>query len=257
MARTTISTPAETPADGSRLQGRRSAAKKRGLEGYNSKRSELVSIASKMFHERGFYNTSLSEIVTSAGLDRSTAYYYVSSKEELYLEVVHEELASVAGAASAIRAGSGTATERLYNLFVLLTSKFDEHYPDLYLAVLPGINRLLTEADGHAEEIALRMAAVGRSRRKIYDAFHDVIVDGLQSHEFHSPLAPAILSNCLIQMISSSQAWYQPDGAFSSSEIGTYLAELILGGLLMDQGRQRWVSSKPAKKPRRQPKVQH
>jgi hypothetical protein len=83
------------------------------------------------------------------------------------------------------------------------------------------------------------------SRRQIYDAFYDVIVDGLRSHEFHSPLAPGILSNCLIQMISSSQAWYKPDGALTSTEIGTYLAELTLGGLLTDQGRQPWVSSKP------------
>jgi AcrR family transcriptional regulator len=63
-----------------------------------------------MFHERGFYNTSLSDIVTSAGLDRSTAYYYVSSKEDLYLEVVQERTSTCTSYLNSTPAPRATST---------------------------------------------------------------------------------------------------------------------------------------------------
>jgi AcrR family transcriptional regulator len=191
-----------------------------------------------MFHERGFYNTSLSDIVTSAGLDRSTAYYYVSSKEDLYLEVVQEELVALARTATAVAERSSAAAERLRDLIVLLMSSFEEHYPDLYLATLPGINSLLTDANGRAEEVALRMASVAKARRQVFEAFRSVVAGGLRAGEFDSPLSPSILSDCLIQMVASSQGWYRPDGALSGSEIGGFLADFALGGLVKKEGRR-------------------
>jgi AcrR family transcriptional regulator len=50
------------------------------------RRSELIDVATKMFLERGFHNTSIRDIVRACSFNVASLYMYVSSKEDiLYL----------------------------------------------------------------------------------------------------------------------------------------------------------------------------
>ena len=80
-------------------------------------RSQLVAIATRMFAERGYEDTSIEAVLREAGVSRGSLYHHFASKEALF-EAVAEEvetsvgtqtLAAAAGAdgpVAALRAGS-------------------------------------------------------------------------------------------------------------------------------------------------------
>ncbi|WP_457638768.1 TetR/AcrR family transcriptional regulator [Persephonella sp.] len=53
-----------------------------------STRERLVNSAVKVFSQKGFFNTKVSDIVSDAGVAQGTFYIYFSSKEEIFLHIV-------------------------------------------------------------------------------------------------------------------------------------------------------------------------
>jgi len=99
-----------------------------------ARRAELVSAASRVFAERGVANTTVSDIVRSAGVAQGTFYLYFESKQDMVLAVVHrigDDL--LAGIESAVSASGTTAVEKLLGLRDVLVS-FDEDPEALELA---------------------------------------------------------------------------------------------------------------------------
>ena len=54
-----------------------------------AKRDAIVRAASEVFREMGFEGASMSEIAARAGGSKATLYGYFSSKEELFVAVIH------------------------------------------------------------------------------------------------------------------------------------------------------------------------
>lgn len=55
-----------------------------------AKRQSIIDTARAIFSERGFADTSMSEIAASVGGSKATLYNYFSSKEELFCEIIHQ-----------------------------------------------------------------------------------------------------------------------------------------------------------------------
>ncbi len=53
-----------------------------------STREKLIRAAIKVFSEKGFFNTKVSDIVKEAGVAQGTFYIYFKSKEEIFLKIV-------------------------------------------------------------------------------------------------------------------------------------------------------------------------
>jgi TetR/AcrR family transcriptional regulator, fatty acid metabolism regulator protein len=99
-----------------------------------ARRAELISAASGVFAERGVANTTVSDIVRSAGVAQGTFYLYFDSKEDVVLAVVHrigDDM--LAGIESAVSASGTTAVEKLLGLRDVLVS-FDEDPEAIELA---------------------------------------------------------------------------------------------------------------------------
>ena len=55
-------------------------------------RELLVSTARKLFAKEGYQNVTMNRIATAAGKSRRTIYTYFTTKEEVYMEVIQQEL---------------------------------------------------------------------------------------------------------------------------------------------------------------------
>jgi len=55
-------------------------------------RTRLLQTALKLFAARGYYNTSIADILRESGCTRGVLYYHFSSKEELGYAVIDEEI---------------------------------------------------------------------------------------------------------------------------------------------------------------------
>ncbi|MCQ1529033.1 TetR/AcrR family transcriptional regulator [Lutispora saccharofermentans] len=68
------------------------------------RRLEIIKAAEKLFNEKGFSNTAVSDIVKSIGVAQGTFYYYFKSKDDVFNAIVEEFLEeSMAGIAEIAR----------------------------------------------------------------------------------------------------------------------------------------------------------
>lgn len=73
----------------------------------------LLAVATRMFAEKGFENTSVQEIVNAAGVTKGAMYHYFGSKDDLLYEIYHRLLGLQMSRLQQIADGPGTAEERL------------------------------------------------------------------------------------------------------------------------------------------------
>jgi TetR/AcrR family transcriptional repressor of nem operon len=113
-------------------------------------RQRLVQTALKLFSSRGYYHTSIADILRESGCKRGTLYHYFSSKEELGYAAIDEEIRLL------VEQGSGSHL------------RTNEHPIDRLLKAidaLPNVTRLVA-IDSSATDVAVRMASVHEGFRK-------------------------------------------------------------------------------------------
>ena len=124
----------------------------------------LAQTALKLFAARGYYHTSIADIVRESGCTRGALYYYFSSKEELGYAAIDEWIRLLAeqGAASHLRAS--------------------EHPIDRLLKVVDGLPAGVKLEPSGSITIAVgaRMAAVHEGFRQRLVARLTPIVDGIE-----------------------------------------------------------------------------
>jgi len=74
-------------------------------------RGQLVAIATRMFAERGYEDTSIEAVLREAGVSRGSLYHHFASKEALF-EAVAEEVETSVGAQT-VAAASGSERVQL------------------------------------------------------------------------------------------------------------------------------------------------
>ena len=56
----------------------------------DERRLEIINAAEKLFNEKGFENTAVSDIVKSIGVAQGTFYYYFKSKDDVFNAIAEE-----------------------------------------------------------------------------------------------------------------------------------------------------------------------
>jgi TetR/AcrR family transcriptional regulator, cholesterol catabolism regulator len=77
------------------------------------RRTELIEVATKLFLERGFHNTSIRDIVRACSFNIASLYMYVSSKEDILYLVALDLMNSIARELSETVLVPGSARESL------------------------------------------------------------------------------------------------------------------------------------------------
>src|SRR4030042_5757724 len=62
------------------------------FEGVQGTRDQILSLASRLFAERGFANVSIRDICDTAGVTPPTIYHYFGNKDRLFQAVIRKTL---------------------------------------------------------------------------------------------------------------------------------------------------------------------
>ena len=93
------------------------AARPRFLRRPEARPEELIQAALSVFGERGFRQTTLTEVAERAGVSKGTVYLYFESKDDLFRAVVTQKVVSLLEPAEAMaRSHAGSAAELLTKL---------------------------------------------------------------------------------------------------------------------------------------------
>lgn len=198
---------------------------------------EILGEAARLFARRGVTATTMAEIAEASGLQVSSLYYYFASKHEMLEAIVSDVNRIPLEALDEAVAVHDSAAAGLHAFIAADASALCEFPFDIN-----EIHRLAGEDE----------AVFGRywdERQELNDRVEDLISRGVAAGELVD-VDPHLTALTLLANDEAVQNWYRPVGSrrlagrggaqttgYTPADIGRYLADLALRGLLVDPGR--------------------
>jgi AcrR family transcriptional regulator len=214
---------------------RRLIAKGDATPHYTERSAVLRKAAAELFKEQGFRETSLDDIAQRAGVDRSSIYYYVSNKRELFLEVVGKTLDVMAKKIDDIANTDSDPAEKLERALVALMDNYSSNYPSLYVFIQEKMTKVSKSA---------QIRSLTKLESKIENALIRIIQDGVDQGRIRSDIVPKIAAYGLLGMVNWTHRWFRPDGPMTSEQIGRTFAAMILEGVQVNGPRSTSMMTK-------------
>jgi len=182
----------------------------------------ILDAAARMFRQKGYAATTLTDIATLVGIRAAGIYYHFESKDELFAAVLDMGIDLIF---EAVR----TAVEGL--------PKGATHKDKITVALETHLVTLLQHGDYTAANIinfALApkpIRARNRERREIYgDYWKKLMIDAQEAGEIRKDVDLSLFRLYLIGALNWSEEWYRPDGK-SISEMAAQCATFFFEGV--------------------------
>ena len=171
------------------------------------RQTAIRAAALRFFRRKGYHATSMQDIADAVGLYKGSLYYYVSSKEELLVQLFEGRAEQVLGEIETAASTSGTAPDRVRAMV---------------RAYVLGVLRNLDPVHVYLlEERSLPPAAlqqVHRQQQAMRGHFQRVIVDGMRRGDFATS-DPTLAVLALLGMCTWVHRWYRPRGRLAEDAI--------------------------------------
>lgn len=211
----------------SSISRRRAAARDRGGEAYARRRAEILTAAADVFRSKGFRATTLADIAEAVGGDRATLYFYVSSKDEIFDEVVSDVVQANLRVAEQIRDSTEAPAAKVRALMTQLMTSYAANYPFLYIYLQENLAHVSDKRQGWAREFR-------QVNRRYEAAVQAIVEEGIQDGSLAGRTDSRVLAYGLIGMMSWTHRWFNPETSMvTAGEIGEAYADLLLHGLLV------------------------
>ncbi len=89
-------------------------------------RSQILEVASMLFAQKGFNETSMNDIVHASGLSKGGIYWHFKSKNEIVLAIFNQYFDMELAMLNSVLASEGTSEERLRRLIARISAALDE-----------------------------------------------------------------------------------------------------------------------------------
>jgi AcrR family transcriptional regulator len=204
---------------------RRSVAKEDSSASYRLRRKEIAEAAIRVFNRLGFQGASLSAVATELGIDRASLYYYISSKEELFDELVRTVVERNLELVKQIQASDLSPRRKLRDLITTLMTSYGEHYPLFYIYIRENLSHV---SDGRSKWSTY----MRKLNAETSDAVIAIIEEGYADRTLRNVGAPRVVAYGVLGIVGWTHRWFRPDQSdVSAEEIGKTYAELLLSGL--------------------------
>jgi AcrR family transcriptional regulator len=161
------------------------------------RRAQIYQAALNCFHRRGYYLTTMDDIVVESGLSKGTLYWYFKGKQDLFVSMLRHVLEPFRQAMASIANREGSAADRLRDCLALFRTEMAEVGP--YFGIMMEA-WALTRHDERVEDAI----------REIYTPYADwmarIVQEGVSDGEFEvgSPEAMALVLLALFDGITLS-----------------------------------------------------
>ncbi|WP_181780235.1 TetR/AcrR family transcriptional regulator [Pseudonocardia pini] len=179
----------------------------------------LLAHAARQFRMKGFHATSMRELSAALGIEKSSLYHYLSSKDDLLYRICVESIMRIRMASEAAIAEVGDPLGRLDAL------------------ILAHVESLLTDFDLHATTFfdlrslgEPQSAAVIELRDRYEAIVRGVIADGQSAGLLTAEFTVQELGLSLLNLLNWTVFWYRPDGIDTPERIARLHRTIFLNG---------------------------
>jgi AcrR family transcriptional regulator len=186
-------------------------------ERYERKRREVVATAARLFAERGYRETSMSELTEATGLAAGGLYHYIESKDELLISICDELLDPLLLQAREIVAAEEPPAEVLRALLHAWLGHIATHRDHM----------LVFAQERHVIEREPQWRRVRAQRKAFEQLLDDVLARGEADGTMRFEDRGFALMT-LLGMVNYTPQWLNPRGRLSPGQIADGYCDLIL-----------------------------
>lgn len=187
-----------------------------------NKQTEIVSAAIQLFQQKGYHATSMQDIADAVGLQKGSLYHYISSKEDLLVEIVQDALTQYNARLAEVKTMSLPVRDRLE-----LAVRSHLHGIARNLGML---TIFLRESYALNPEQQEKIAAESARYNRM---FEELFAEGVRSGEVRG-LDPKLATRTVLGACNWFYRWYRPDGAMSMEQIADFFIDVLFKGITAD-----------------------
>ncbi|MFB6985435.1 TetR/AcrR family transcriptional regulator [Streptomyces sp. NPDC056178] len=180
----------------------------------------LLTVAVRVFNERGYDGTSMEHLSKAAGISKSSIYHHVAGKEELLRRAVSRALDGLFGILDEPGATQGRAIEQVEYV--------TRRTVDVLIAELPYVT-LLLRVRGNTTTERWAMERRREFDHRVTDLLRAAVADG----DLRSDVDIRLVTRLLFGMVNSLVEWYrpQPDGGADGERLADTLVRVAFDGM--------------------------
>lgn len=184
------------------------------------RRKQILDVATRLFYENGFSETSMQDIGEEVGLLKGSLYYYINAKEEMLFEVLRDLHVVSLELTRKVEFGTQTPLEQLRAYLIGLTTYAGHNA--IRLAIFLRDFRFLSP-DQQRQIIAERDVYTQVARQLIEEA--------QQLGQVSNELCPKTMGMTALSATEGVHKWYRPSGERPIEAIAEEVAGVIISGI--------------------------
>jgi len=189
-----------------------------------ARRKEILNSALRLFSQKGYHQTSMSEIARASEFSIGSLYNFFKSKEELFFVLFKEEIEEIERRVQTEIAKKGSVKEKLTALLETLFSYFEEHWEAF---VVLALNRQSFEA-GLKDNL---FQILHLKHLQFVKTMKEIIEQGIKERELKE-LKPEEMASALIGLVNGSIfLWLESGRSYSLKERIPELLEIFYRGV--------------------------
>lgn len=183
------------------------------------RRREIIKVATRLFFENGFNETSMREIAGAAGMGKSTLYDYFESKDDILVAYFEDEIQVITQAAQALARENLPADKKLRRIM--------EEHLDYLLANKNFYMKLSLESQRLNLEGQKRLAV---ARHAFQDMIRDLIEEGIREGCFR-PIDSMLAMRVILGAVTPVVFTTRPSG--TPHEMLSRALDMIFNGICL------------------------
>lgn len=184
------------------------------------RRQEIFSIATRLFYEKGYTQTSTKDIADAAGILKGSLYAHVDSKEDILMAVmedIHVRFDANRRAAEALDA------EPYDRLVAFLTGH-------IQVAMQALEHHIIYSRDWRS--LSPQRYQTIRDKRDAYERYlGGLLADAQQTGRVRGDLDPQLLSITVLTMLNSLHTWFKVGKGYTDADVSEAYVGVVLHGI--------------------------
>ncbi|MFE3180323.1 TetR/AcrR family transcriptional regulator [Streptomyces violascens] len=180
----------------------------------------LLTVAVRVFNERGYDGTSMEHLSKAAGISKSSIYHHVAGKEELLRRAVSRAIDGLFGVLDEPGAQRGRSIEQVEYV--------TRRTVEVLMAELPYVT-LLLRVRGNTKTERWAMERRREFDQRVSDLLKAAVADG----DLRADLDIRLATRLLFGMVNSLVEWYRPqrEGEADGDQVADTVVRMAFEGL--------------------------
>ncbi|MBD8032471.1 TetR/AcrR family transcriptional regulator [Solibacillus merdavium] len=198
-----------------------------------SLKERIIETALDLFRHKGYHGVSVDEIVETAGTSKGGFYHKFKSKDALLYEIHDLFISHVLKETKKAYEENDTPIDKVSALLFAFTNVFDVY------------QRHITVFYNESAYLPLEYKNIIKEKRTEYQKLiEQVIEEGKEGGHFRPEISTTITTMAIIGLVNWTYKWYRQNGSLTMEQITHHFNDLILRGVLTEQGLEEAKAKK-------------